>query len=53
LLIHDAQEVSAHAARLSAEFGTTIEGFDTFVERARGGATTSASGPTSARTARD
>src|SRR5208337_1154634 len=34
LLIHDAQEVSAHAARLSAEFGTTIEGFDTFV-RAR------------------
>ncbi len=37
LLIHDAQEVSAHAARLSAEFGTTIEGFDTFVERARRG----------------
>ena len=26
LLIHDAQEVSAHAARLSAEFGTTDRG---------------------------
>jgi len=37
LLIHDPQEVSAHAARLSAEFGTTIAGFDTFVERARRG----------------
>ena len=37
LLIHDAQEVNAHAARLSAEFGTRIEGFDTFVERARRG----------------
>ncbi len=35
--IHDVQEVSAHAARLSAEFGTRIEGFDTFVERARRG----------------
>jgi len=35
VMIHDAQEVSAHAARLSAEFGTKIEGFDTFVERAR------------------
>ena len=37
LLIHDPREVSAHAARLSAEFGTRIEGFDTFVERARRG----------------
>ena len=37
MLIHDPDEVEAHAARLSAEFGTTIEGFDTFVERARRG----------------
>ncbi len=37
LRIHDGQEVAAHAARLSAEFGTRIEGFDTFVERARRG----------------
>ena len=35
--IHDPEEVEAHAARLSAEFGTRIEGFATFVERARRG----------------
>jgi PAS domain S-box-containing protein len=37
LLLHDPEEVKAHAARLSAEFGTVISGFDTFVERARRG----------------
>ena len=37
VLIHDADEVEAHARRLSAEFGTRIEGFATFVERARRG----------------
>ncbi|MGC8638287.1 MAG: hybrid sensor histidine kinase/response regulator [Isosphaeraceae bacterium] len=35
VLLHDAVEVRAHAARLSAEFGTRIEGFSVFVERAR------------------
>ena len=35
--IHDPEELEAHAARLSAEFGTRIEGFATFVERARRG----------------
>ena len=37
VLLHDADEVKAHAARLSAEFGTRIEGFAAFVERARRG----------------
>jgi signal transduction histidine kinase/CheY-like chemotaxis protein len=37
LLIHDADEVKRHAARLSAEFLARIEGFDAFVERARRG----------------
>jgi PAS domain S-box-containing protein len=37
LLLHDADEVKQHAARLSVEFGTRIEGFDAFVERARRG----------------
>jgi PAS domain S-box-containing protein len=37
VLLHDADEVSAHAARLSAEFGTRIGGFSAFVERARRG----------------
>ena len=35
--IHDPAEVEAHAAQLSAEFGTRIEGFAAFVERARRG----------------
>ncbi len=37
LRIHDEDEVAAHAARLSAEFGTVVSGFDTFAERARRG----------------
>ncbi|WP_165229192.1 PAS domain S-box protein [Aquisphaera insulae] len=37
LLIHDAQEVREHAARLTAEFNTPVEGFGAFVERARRG----------------
>jgi PAS domain S-box-containing protein len=35
--IHDPAEVEAHAAQLSAEYGVRIEGFATFVERARRG----------------
>jgi PAS domain S-box-containing protein len=37
LQLHDPKEVEIHAALLSAEFGTPIEGFDAFVERARRG----------------
>jgi PAS domain S-box-containing protein len=35
--IHDPDEVRAHAARISREFGTVVEGFGALVERARRG----------------
>jgi PAS domain S-box-containing protein len=37
LILHDPREVKAHAAQLSAEYGTRIAGFDALVERARRG----------------
>ncbi|QEH32147.1 Autoinducer 2 sensor kinase/phosphatase LuxQ [Aquisphaera giovannonii] len=37
LLYHDEREVREHAARLSAELGTPVEGFGAFVARARRG----------------